>query len=422
MPAPGKTHVLEYYGCTNDRRCLGCFDAHGAAEAPHEPDAVAPAPGATRPAAAARPIEPSPTDETPDAATPPVLLNARWQRGESETDRAAAGEELRLVARAHGVTSSTATFTVRHGISGTVETVTGSVDGELVTAPWTASEPGAHRYDVEADGARATSPDLIVDAVRPPLKLLHIGKVLRDLLDSSRVVARWYLEDLSYEFLCSLAEQGDDDPDNDPAHMPRALCLLPGMEGDDVRAAQRALAALGHTVEETGLFDAATKAATLAWLPSVQPDRDVAAPAVRQRVAPGDTFAGLCAAHRVADWTDLWDDHAPGLDEHQDVPGARSYSIPPRAQRSRGRDLLTATGRETAPAYGGLAYISPSERVTRTLVYEDGTPVLLPTGPEGTMEACTWTVFLPRGMAAAASAYQLPARAAGAGVEGERHG
>ena len=51
-----------------------------------------------------------------------------------------------------------------------------------------------------------------MQADRLPLKLRHIGQVLRALFAESRVVARWYLEDLSYEFLCSLAELGPTDP------------------------------------------------------------------------------------------------------------------------------------------------------------------------------------------------------------------
>jgi hypothetical protein len=160
--------------------------------------------------------------------------------------------------------------------------------------------------------------------------------------------------------------------------MPRALCLLPGMEGEDVREAQRALAALGHAVPDTGAFDAATKSALIAWLSTVQPEREAPAAGARAQVPRGDTFAGLCTAKRITDWTDLWEDQGPGLDDNADLPGDRSFLVPSRAERRRGHDLLEATGRDTAPAYGGLAYVPPVERLSRTIVFEDGTAIDAP--------------------------------------------
>jgi hypothetical protein len=310
---------------------------------------------------------------------PPVVLRARWAHPDdaslaTEVDRLDVGDEVALRATTHLVPAGeTATFVVQDRRGRLVATIEANVDHDRVAATWAPRDAGVYSFEVLVAGADAArSTDLLVERRREPLKLVHIGRVLRTLLAESRVVARWYLEDLSFEHLCALAERGVSDPENDPAHMPRELCLLPGMAGDDVREAQRALAALGHGVPASGTFDEATRAAFLAWLPGVQGDRERSAAAVRTQVARDSTFAQLCSARGIAEWSDLWADHDPGREENPDLPWPRAFDIPAFAQRNRGHELLEATGRDTSGVYGGLSYVPPIESVSRSLIGDDG--------------------------------------------------
>ncbi|HEV8323519.1 MAG TPA: peptidoglycan-binding domain-containing protein [Myxococcota bacterium] len=401
MSVGRNVHNLEIYPHTAARSCLGCVwvdDPEDAGESRDTSAApTAPASGAAGPPAVSvertAPAASPPPEET---LAPPVVLRARWTKAGEEVDRCPVGTSLVLEARAYLADGQPALVAVAAGGGGPEATLAARVDGERVSVAWCAARAGTYRFTVAVGASSAVSAELAVEGEKAPLKLRHVGEVLRRLLDESRVVARWFLEDLSYEFLCGLAEQGDADPENDPAQMPRTLCLLPGMQGDDVRAVQRALAALGFPATDTGLFDGATKAALIAWLSAVQPDRDTPASAASLRVAPGDTFAGACGTRRVSDWTDLWADAATRAEDDPDVPAGLAFALPARAQRRGGCALLEETGRDTAPAYGGLAFVSPVEVASRTLVFDDGARAEIPHGFAVTWEGAV-TAGQPQG-------------------------